>query len=169
MTRKVLRMAMLTLVAVIVVVAMAVGAFYLHDQTNLAAQARATPQVPPEAAAQAPNPVAVDLPPEVNVATAHLLNGRPDVTLLDVRSQGEYAQGHIPGATLIPLNQLPDRLAEVPRDRTVIVACRSGNRSTQAVKLLRAAGFTNIHNLVGGLRAWDKAGFAQEGVEVNGQ
>jgi len=162
MARKVLRTAMMALVAVIVILVVAVGAFYVYDETNLAAQARATPQVPPEAAARAPDPVAVDLPPEVNVATAQLLNGRPDVTILDVRSQGEYESWHIPGAELIPLNQLANRLTEVPRDGMVIVACRTGNRSTQAVSLLRAEGFDNIHNLIGGIRAWDKAGFEVE-------
>jgi len=169
MARKLLRIGVMGLLAVIVLLVIGGGAFYAYDASNLAAQARATPQVPPEAAARAPDPVAVDLPPEVNVATANLLNGRTDVAILDVRSQGEYAQGHIPGAKLIPLNQLPDRVAEIPRDGQVIVACATGHRSGAAVEFLRSEGFDNVHSLIGGIRAWGKAGFAQEVVDMTGQ
>jgi phage shock protein E len=74
--------------------------------------------------------------------------------LLDVRSPAEYAGGHLPGAVNIPVQELDRRLAEVgPRDRELIVYCRSGHRSTRAAEILRQHGFTKVHNL-GPMTAW---------------
>ena len=69
-----------------------------------------------------------NLPQAVDVATTKALPGQADVVLLDVREQSEYDAGHIPGVKLIPLGQVPARLAEIPKDKTVILTCRSGNR-----------------------------------------
>lgn len=102
------------------------------------------------------------LPETIDVATANSLRGRPDVVMLDVREQDEYDAGHIPGVKLIPLGQVGQRLAEIPRDTTVVVTCRSGNRSGQAAALLRQNGYTNIHNMEGGIVAWQAAGFPVE-------
>ena len=74
--------------------------------------------------------------------------------ILDVRTPAEYAAGHIPGAKLIPLDELPKRINEVPRDTKVYVICRSGNRSSQAVTFLRDKGYSNTHNIVSGMNAW---------------
>ena len=72
----------------------------------------------------------------------------------DVRSPGEYAVGHLPGAVNIPVQELDRRLAEVgPVDHELIVYCRSGHRSTRATELLRQHGFTRVHNL-GPMTAW---------------
>ena len=63
----------------------------------------------------------------------------------------------IPGSTLIPLGDLPNRLAEIPQGSAapeVIVHCKSGARSAKAVALLRERGFTNVRNLKGGILAW---------------
>ena len=76
------------------------------------------------------------------------------VVILDVRTPGEYADGHIPNTILIPLDQLPERLNEVPKEKKVYVICRSGNRSSQAVNLLRSKGFTNVYNVTGGIIHW---------------
>jgi rhodanese-related sulfurtransferase len=74
--------------------------------------------------------------------------------LVDVRSPGEYASGHLPGAVNIPVQELDRRLAEVgPRDTELILYCRSGARSARAASLLRAQGFTKVHNL-GPMTAW---------------
>jgi rhodanese-related sulfurtransferase len=74
--------------------------------------------------------------------------------LLDVRSPAEYADGHLPGAVNIPVQELDRRLAEVgPVDHELIVYCRSGHRSTRATELLRQHGFTRVHNL-GPMTAW---------------
>jgi len=58
-------------------------------------------------------------------------DAQPDVMILDVREQDEWDAGHIPGAVFMPMGQVPDRLSEIPKDKTVIVQCRSGNRSSQ--------------------------------------
>ena len=78
--------------------------------------------------------------------------------LLDVREQSEWNEGHISGAVLIPLAQLPTRLSEIPTDRDVLIICRSGNRSAQARDQLRAAGFPNTTSIDGGMNAWIAAG-----------
>jgi len=102
------------------------------------------------------------LPATVDVAAVKALQGNPDVVILDVREPYEYEAGHIPGVTLIPLGELPNRLAEVPTDKPVIVTCRSGNRSGQAVNFLRQQGYTNVHNMSGGFIAWERAGYPVE-------
>jgi rhodanese-related sulfurtransferase len=79
----------------------------------------------------------------------------PAPFLLDVREESEYRNARIRGATLIPLNQLQRRAAEIPTDREIIVVCRSGARSQMATDALRKAG-VNALNLDGGLSAWIK-------------
>jgi len=85
------------------------------------------------------------------------LQGEQDTVLIDVREPVEYAQAHVPGAQLIPMGQLASRLDEVPRDRTVYVICRTGNRSGQMGPLLDAHGFDSV-NVLGGTKAWVEAG-----------
>jgi len=102
------------------------------------------------------------LPLTVAPAQVHDLLDHPDVFLIDVREQVEYDAGHIPGVTLIPLGALPDRLSEVPQDKTVIMVCRSGNRSGQATAFLRQQGFENVHNMSGGILEWQQKGYAVE-------
>lgn len=82
--------------------------------------------------------------------------------LLDVRTPKEYAEGHIAGAKLIPVQVLAERLNEVPHDKQVYVYCHSGTRSARASKLLAEHGFTNIENIEGGIVAWKKAGYPVE-------
>lgn len=60
--------------------------------------------------------------------------------VVDVRTPAEFAEGHVEGALNVPVDQLPARLSELPADRTVIVYCRSGARSSAAARTLRAAG-----------------------------
>ncbi len=76
--------------------------------------------------------------------------------LLDVREPSEYEAAHIKGATLIPLNTLPSHLSDIPKDRRVVVYCRSGHRSARAVDFLRQSGFHNVLNLAGGINAWSQ-------------
>lgn len=87
-----------------------------------------------------------------------LLDNDEDTALIDVREPSEYAEAHVPGAALIPMGQLPSRLAEVPTDRTVYVICRSGNRSGAMGPLLDAHGYDSV-NVVGGTLAWVRAGY----------
>ncbi|WP_324674146.1 molybdopterin-synthase adenylyltransferase MoeB [Hymenobacter sp. GOD-10R] len=75
--------------------------------------------------------------------------------LLDVREPAEYELGHLPGATLIPLAYLADRIEEVPRHHPVVVYCRTGRRSAAAIEQFQEKfGFDNLLNLAGGLTAW---------------
>lgn len=80
--------------------------------------------------------------------------------LIDVREADEYAEGHAPGSVLIPLGQLPNRLAELQasRDQPVALICRSGRRSARAAEILRQAGFSKVYNVEGGMNAWSAAG-----------
>lgn len=78
-------------------------------------------------------------------------------TVIDVRAASEWQDGHLPGATLIPLPELVGRLAEVPRDRPVVLNCASGSRSMIAAGLLQAHGVDRVINLTGGYSAWVKA------------
>ena len=104
----------------------------------------------------------LDLPVDINAQTVEEIRNRDDVVLIDVREDWEYAEGHIPGATLIPLGEVPNRLAEIPKDKTVVAVCRSGNRSGQATSFLQQQGFDNVHNMQGGMNAWSQAGFEVE-------
>jgi rhodanese-related sulfurtransferase len=97
------------------------------------------------------------LPLEVDVAEASRLRDA-GAFVLDVREPSEWAVGHIPGATLIPLGQLASRTAEVPSDRQVVVVCHSGNRSAQGRDILLAAGFPSVTSMAGGMSAWTAAG-----------
>jgi phage shock protein E len=76
--------------------------------------------------------------------------------ILDVRTAGEYAGGHYPGATNIPVQKLAERIKELgATNRSIVVYCRSGARSAAAEKILRKAGFTDVVN-AGGLRDMPK-------------
>ncbi len=79
--------------------------------------------------------------------------------LLDVREPAEWADGHIEGATLIPLGQLAARVAEVPTDREIICICRSGARSAHAQSALDRSGhFGTSYNMAGGMLRWVQRG-----------
>jgi rhodanese-related sulfurtransferase len=82
--------------------------------------------------------------------------------MLDVRTVEEWNDVHLPGATLIPLEQLAGRVSEVPTDVPVVIYCRSGNRSHIALRILQNAGFTDVHNMIGGINAWRQAGLPTE-------
>jgi len=90
------------------------------------------------------------------------LRANDEIVIIDVRELEEFAVGRIPGATLIPLGELASRTDEVPADKPVVMVCRSGNRSAQAVQILQKAGFTNIHNMTGGMIEWTAAGYVPE-------
>ena len=77
-----------------------------------------------------------------------------DVELIDVREQHEWDIARIPGARLIPLGQFPAAIPSLDRARDIVVQCRSGVRSANAVRQLQAAGFTRVWNLAGGILRW---------------
>ncbi|MGO1318615.1 MAG: rhodanese-like domain-containing protein [Galactobacter sp.] len=86
--------------------------------------------------------------------------------VLDVREDYEFQAGHVPGATHIPMADLPDRFEELDPDEDVYVICRTGGRSAQASLWLTAQGYTAI-NVAGGSGAWIDAG--KEIVSENGE
>jgi rhodanese-related sulfurtransferase len=83
--------------------------------------------------------------------------------LVDVRQADEWSAGHAPQARLIPLGSLPGRLAEIPRDRVVLLICRSGNRSGSAQHKLLQLGYDQVFNVEGGMQAWAHAGLPVDG------
>ena len=82
------------------------------------------------------------------------IDAKDDFFLLDVREPNEYQIGRIPGSTLIPLGEVPQRVGEIPRDKEIIVHCKMGGRSAKAATFLRQQGFTNVKNLKGGILDW---------------
>lgn len=83
-----------------------------------------------------------------------MIDGGEEFLLVDVREPDEYEICNLNGK-LIPLAEIPTRIDEIPRDKTVIMQCRSGGRSGKAVEWLEANhGFENLYNLAGGILAW---------------
>lgn len=100
-----------------------------------------------------------DGPTAVNASEAKTrLDSADPPFLLDVREAHEYRAGHIAGAKLVPLGELNGRLDDLPRDREILVACRSGSRSGRATRMLRSAGY-NAVNLSGGMIGWQFKGY----------
>ena len=100
-------------------------------------------------------------PMEVSVDEAHEMY-QTGAFFLDVRTPEEWSEYHIPGATLIPLEELENRVDEVPADQDVVVVCRSGNRSQMGRDILRSAGLGRVTSMSGGVRAWVNAGYPSE-------
>ena len=84
-----------------------------------------------------------------------ILAEEPDLQIVDVRQPGEYEQGHIAGARLLPVGQLGDRLTELDAGKPTLVYCAIGGRSRVAAQMLAGKGFDNILNLSGGFKAWN--------------
>jgi len=82
--------------------------------------------------------------------------------VIDVREPHEYNAGHVPDATLIPVNTVYARREELPRDKDLIFVCAVGQRSALACEMAAAAGFTRLFNLEGGTDAWIKSGMPAE-------
>ena len=87
------------------------------------------------------------------------LAAEPAPYLLDVREPWEYQEGHVPGAQLIPLGELEQRVKEVPRDRPILAICHSGQRSLAAAGYLLQLGYNSVSNVDGGTAAWIERGF----------
>ena len=106
----------------------------------------------------------------VTVEEAKNMIEREDVFVLDVRTPAEFDESHIEGATLIPVTNsggsnlnhdqlLEARINEVPKDRKILVYCRTGHRSTAASMILVNAGYSDVYNMQGGITAWTDAGY----------
>jgi rhodanese-related sulfurtransferase len=94
--------------------------------------------------------------PQITVAELVPLHAA-GATVIDVREPREYVEGHVPGAALIPLGSVPERVSEIPSGAPVYVICHSGARSNAAAEVLRANGIDAV-NVAGGTMAWIQAG-----------
>ncbi len=96
----------------------------------------------------------------VTPSQSTLMINHDDAIVLDVRENNEYAAGHIINAIHIPLSTLNNRLNEIDKhkNKKIIVACRSGHRSSHACATLKKQGFDEVYNLSGGVMAWENAG-----------
>jgi rhodanese-related sulfurtransferase len=97
--------------------------------------------------------------PAVDVKQAAEMQGDDGGALIiDVREPNEYAQIRAKGAVLLPLGRLNGRVRDLPRDREILLMCRTGGRSANATQFLAANGFENVTNVSGGVVAWHNAG-----------
>ena len=96
----------------------------------------------------------------VDVAEARdLIGEKGGLVILDVRTVSEYDSGHLEGAINIPVEALSGRLSELNPNDELLVYCRTGNRSTTAVGILRENGYDRIYHMDAGIVAWENAGF----------
>jgi len=97
---------------------------------------------------------------DLDVLASQLSGGGPDAHfVVDVRQPSEYEAGHVPGSLHIGAGDLPDMLDRLPRDRPIATICASGYRSSVAASLLRAAGFTRVAAVGGGIDEWSAHGY----------
>ncbi|MDE3096001.1 MAG: rhodanese-like domain-containing protein [Chloroflexota bacterium] len=96
----------------------------------------------------------------IDVAEAKEMLAQDDVVVIDVREPHEYSSGHVPSATLIPVNSVFARREELPQDKKIVFVCAVGQRSALAAEMAAAAGLPadHLYNLDGGTDAWRKAG-----------
>jgi rhodanese-related sulfurtransferase len=93
------------------------------------------------------------LPVELNLKIA----AGEKLQLLDVREAWEFETAHIVGSTLIPMREIPGRMAELDANSEVVVICHHGGRSMQVAAFLEREGFSRVHNLSGGVDAWARS------------
>lgn len=98
---------------------------------------------------------------KINTKDYHerFFQGKEAHTLVDVRTKGEFKQGHLPGAINIPLDQLPNKLKKIPTSKPVVVVCASGNRSSSGARIIAQGGYEDVYNLLGGTMRWKMSGF----------
>ena len=82
-----------------------------------------------------------------------LIDSGADFKLIDVREESEFEAANL-GGELIPLQSIPNNIEKFPKDKQVVVHCRSGKRSANAILFLENQGFDNLYNLEGGILAW---------------
>jgi rhodanese-related sulfurtransferase len=92
----------------------------------------------------------------------------PSLFVLDVRTPKEFAEGHVPGAVNVPHDQVASQLAQIPKDKDVVLYCRSGRRAGLAAGVLEANGYKELKQLQGDMEAWLKDGRPVEGGGATG-
>jgi len=129
----------LFIVGGLILIALAGGAFLLNQPPDSDAPLSSTPA-------------------EISVAEA-AEKYEAGAFFLDVRTPEEWNEIHIPNSILIPLNELENRIDELPRGVEIVVVCRSGNRSQQGREILTQAGFAPVSSMAGGIREWSTLGY----------
>jgi phage shock protein E len=109
---------------------------------------------PATTAAATPSAPVVTTPMTQEQLLAHLEQHADHVFVLDVRSPQEFAEGHVPGALNVPYDQVAGRLGEIPRDKDVVLYCRSGRRAGLAADVLAAHGYRRLSHLEGDMPEW---------------
>jgi rhodanese-related sulfurtransferase len=104
---------------------------------------------------------------DISVQQGKEMIDRGEVYILDVRTQEEYASGHINGSTLLAVQDIPKqdlnvKLKDIPKDRKILVYCRSGRRSAMASGILAENGYAQVYNMKGGITEWMNAGYEVE-------
>jgi rhodanese-related sulfurtransferase len=89
---------------------------------------------------------------------ARLIKKTKDLQIIDVRTPAEYADGHLARAKLIPVEEIAERLSEIDKKKPVLLYCRFGLKSRNALAVLQDHGFTNARQMEGGILAWQAAG-----------
>jgi rhodanese-related sulfurtransferase len=84
------------------------------------------------------------------------LDQKKGIVLLDVRTDKEYEQGHVPGAVHIPYSEIGERIKKLKKDKELVVFCQNGSKSIWAIKRLMGMGYKNLSNLKGGFNAWQR-------------
>ncbi len=108
----------------------------------------------------APNAARGDRPTVITAQAVHArLQSKDKPLIVDVREPSEFQEGHIKGAKLVPLGSVEQGVAGIPKDREIVLVCRSGRRSGKARELLAGRGYTRLQNMEGGMLAWEKNGY----------
>ncbi len=84
------------------------------------------------------------------------LDQKKGFVILDIRTNKEYEQGHIPGSVHVQLSEIGDKVKKLKKDKELLVYCQNGNRSIWAIKRLMGMGYKNLYNLKGGFNAWKR-------------
>lgn len=101
-----------------------------------------------------------NLPPTVADSLIRADSAKKTFHLVDVRTPGEFATGHIAGATLVDFHapDFQEKIAKLPRQEKILLVCRSGNRSGQALEIMKGLGFSDLQHVAGGMNAWRSQG-----------
>lgn len=109
-----------------------------------------------------------DLPGVQDIDPTEVWEKKSDIAVIDVRQPEEFTGelGHIPGAQHLVLGTLPERLDEIPKDKSVVFVCLAGGRSARACAYASSQGFTNVFNMKGGMNAWTQLALTVEGKSI---
>ena len=139
--------------------------------TMLAAAASFADQAGPAPSQPASAPAAASASLPLISAQALLerqAKGDSSLFVLDVRTPQEFSAGHVPGAVNVPYDQVASHLAEIPKNKDVVIYCRSGRRTGLAAEVLEANGYTKLVHLQGDMQAWLQDGRPVEGGDATG-